>query len=91
LLDADQATSLDALTGRVGSVAGLLADIIADIQELDREEGEEGKESRIRSWRPKAITKGMVIRKDEAMEIADKFRQELEEQFEGGVEEVIIQ
>ena len=33
----------------------------------------------------------MAIRKDEAMEIADKFRKELEEQFEEGVEEIIIQ
>jgi len=91
LLDADQATSLDALAGRVGTVPGLLADILVDIQELGRKPEEEEREPRMRTWRPKAITKGMVIRKDEAMEIADEFRQELEEQFEEGVEEVIIQ
>jgi hypothetical protein len=91
LLDADQATSLDALAGRVGTVPGLLADILVDIQELGRKPEEEEREPRMRTWRPKAITKGMVIRKDEAMEIADEFRQELEEQFEEGIEEVIIQ
>lgn len=94
LLDADQATSLDALAGRVGTVPGLLADILSDIQGLTKKPGPGGgpsPEPRMRPWRPKAITKGMIIRKDEAMEIADKFRQELEEQFEEGVEEVIIQ
>ena len=91
LLDADQATSLDALAGRVGTVPGLLADILIDIQKLGRKPEEEEGEPKMRTWQPKAITKGMVIRKDEAMEIADEFRQELEEQFEEGVEEVIIQ
>ena len=94
LLDADQATSLDALAGRVGTVPGVLADILSDIQQLTKEPGPGGgptPEPRMRPWRPKSITKGMVIRKDEAMEIADEFRQELEEQFEEGVEEIIIQ
>ena len=91
LLDADQATSLDALAGRVGTVPGLLADILSDIQGLGKKPEEEEREPRMRTWRPNAITKGMVIRKNEAIEIADRFRDELEEQFEEGVEEIIIQ
>ena len=96
LLDADQATSLDALAGRVGTVAGLLADVLFDIQELpqggeDDDSGDEPiAEPRMRSWRPKSITKGMIIRKEDTEEIADKFKQEMEEQFEEDIEEVIV-
>jgi hypothetical protein len=94
LLDADQAASLDALAGRVGTVPGLLADILSDIRKLNEGSGPGGgptPQPPIRPWRPKAITRGMVIRKDEALEIAEKFKDELEKQFEEGVKEVIIQ
>ncbi|MBW1700380.1 MAG: hypothetical protein JRK26_26800 [Deltaproteobacteria bacterium] len=97
LLDADQAASLDALAGRVGTVSGLLADILTDIQQLTRkseDEEDKGKpvpKPKMRTWRPKVIARGMIIRKEEADELAEKFKQELQQQFGEGVEEVIIQ
>ena len=93
LLDADQATSLDALAGRIGKVPGLLADILSDMGKLqeDSPPGGPPPKSPMRPWRPKAISRGMVIRKEEALKIALKFKDELENQFEEGVEEIIIQ
>ena len=96
LMDADQATSLDALAGRVGTIPGLLADIILDIQKLSEPpEGEEpGKDPelpKVRPWQPKSIAKGMIIRKEDAVDIAEKFKEELEEQFVENVKEIIVQ
>ena len=96
LMDADQATSLDALAGRSGTIPGLLADIILDIQKLSEPpEGEEpGKDPelpKVRPWQPKSIAKGMIIRKEDAVDIAEKFKEELEEQFVENVKEIIVQ
>jgi hypothetical protein len=91
LLNADQATSLDALAGRIASVGAMLPDILADIEEHGKKRGDPPPKPRVRTWRPKAISKGMVIRKDEIEAISLRFSEELEAQFEESIEEVIIQ
>ena len=99
LLAADQATSLDALVARVQAVPGQLAHIVGDVQRMlapptpTPKPGEPTPPPavKVRAWSPTALRPGTTIRKQDVDRVVGEVKKELKEQFEGGVEEVVIE